>query len=148
MASSREKEGDVLSQDSGSQRTLAHQREEERQESPPTPISEPHAPGQAPLTPLTVSASFSLLLAISEALFQPAAGRKTPGSQIAHKSINLSQSKSIKSPRVTLGKKEKRLCFVVRSLFIHWEITSLSTPIWKVLLSIMTSLFKEIQGTV
>jgi len=40
-------------------------------------------------TELSVSASFSLLLAVPEALFQPAAGRKTPGSQIAHKSINL-----------------------------------------------------------
>lgn len=62
----------------------------------------PHPPAQShvhqpsptpPLAPLTVSASFSLLLAIPEALFQPAAGEETPVSQSAHKSINLSQSK-------------------------------------------------------
>lgn len=113
-ASSREKEGDVLLRDSGSQRTLAHQREEERQH-PPTPISEPSAPSQAPLTPLTVSASFSLLLVIPGALFQLAAGRKAPGSQIAHKSINLSQSKHKEPQGHSWKGKEKALWSAVCS---------------------------------
>lgn len=47
----------------------------------------------------TSSASFGLLLATpTEALFQSAEGKKTPGSQTAHKSINLSQSKHRKEP--------------------------------------------------
>lgn len=66
---------------------------------------------------LTVSASFSLLLAKPEALFQPTAGRKTPGSQIAHKSINLSQSKHKEEPQGHSRKeREKALWFAACSL--------------------------------
>lgn len=115
-ADSREKEEDVLSQGSRGQRTLAHQREGARGKnlSPPLPLS--CAPAQA-LTPLTVSASFSLLLAKPEALFQPAAGRNAPGSQIAHKSINLSQSKHKEEPQGHSRKeREKALWFAACSL--------------------------------
>lgn len=41
----------------------------------------------------------------------------------------------------------KRKGFVLCSLFIHWEITSLSTPVCTVSHSIRTSLFTEIQST-
>lgn len=41
----------------------------------------------------------------------------------------------------------KRKGFVLCGLFIHWEITSLSTPVCTVLHSIRASLFTEIQST-
>ena len=66
---------------------------------------------------LTVSASFSLLPVTPEGAPCPAAeARKTPASQTAQKSINLSQSKHKEEPQGHSRKeKEKALCFVACS---------------------------------
>jgi hypothetical protein len=70
--------------------------------------------------PLTFSASFSLLLATpEEAPFQSAKGRETPVSQIAHKSINLSQRKHKGEPQ-GYSRRDGGKGFVGHSLFIHW----------------------------
>lgn len=121
-------------------RNFSHQREGAGGKNCPHPAPEPGS--QA----LTVSASFSLLSVTPEgAPFPAAETRKTPASQTAQKSVNLSQSKHKGEPGVTRGKKKKRLCALrlVHSL----EITSLSTPVCTVSHSIRASLFTEMQST-
>lgn len=103
-------EEDVPSEDSRGQakNLLSSKRRGKRQEvSWPSPLR--HKPQAR--APLTVSASFSLLLATPEkAPSRSEAERKTPAFQTAHTSINLSQNKHKEEPRVTLGEKKNRLC--------------------------------------
>lgn len=90
-------------------RTFSHQREGARGKkfSWPSPLR--HKPQAR--APLTVSASFSLLLATPEkAPSRSEVERKTPAFQTAHTSINLSRNKHKEEPRVTLGEKKNRLC--------------------------------------
>ena len=93
-----------------SQKPLIKEKGQEARNSP-HPALEPGS--QA----LTVSASFSLLPGTPEgAPFPAAEARKTPASQTAHKSINLSQSKHKEEPQGHSRKeREKALCFVACS---------------------------------
>ena len=121
-------------------RNFSNQREGAGGKNCPHPAPEPGS--QA----LTVSDSFSLLPVTPEgAPFPAAETRRTPASQTAQKSVNLSQSKHKGEPGSL--EERKRKGFVLCGLFILWEITSLSTPVCTVSHSMRTSLFTEIQST-
>ena len=121
------------------QKLLSSKRRGRRHETPPTP----HSP-----------AGCTHRLCLIQPPSCNARGGSLPGCRGRENSsvpncTEVNQPVTKQAQRRTPGSLEerKRKGFVLCGLFIHWEITSLSTPVCTVLHSIRASLFTEIQST-